>query len=563
VSSSNGFDVRHRSRALTEGPERAAARSYLHGVGYSAEDLAKPIVGVAHSWIETMPCNFNNRVLAAKVKEGIRAAGGTPMELNTIAISDGITMGTSGMRASLVSRELIADSIELVASAHHFDALVTISGCDKTIPGTVMALARLDIPGLMFYGGSIKPGWFQGEEVTIQQVFEGVGKFAAGTMTEQELHELEEAASPGAGACGGQFTANTMAMAFEALGISPAGSAMVPAEDGRKLAVAKECGELVMDVLCRGQRPSDVLVKPALENAIAAVATSGGSTNGVLHLLAVAREIGVPLALDEFEAISERTPLLCDLQPGGKYVATELYEAGGVPLVLNRLNEAGILNADAITVTGRTIGEEADKAVETDGQPVVRPLSNPVKATGGFAILHGNVAPDGCVVKLSGHERRKHVGPARVFDGEEAAMKAVLAHEIEAGDVVVIRGEGPAGGPGMREMLAVTAAIVGEGLGEQVALITDGRFSGATHGFMVAHVAPEAVRGGPIAALQTGDQVTVDVDAGRLDVALSDEQIAERVSAYEQPPRADEHIDVAIRKYAKLVGSASEGAVAL
>jgi dihydroxy-acid dehydratase len=563
VSSSNGFDLRHRSRALTEGPERAAARSYLHGVGYSAEDLAKPIVGVAHSWIETMPCNFNNRVLAAKVKEGIRAAGGTPMELNTIAISDGITMGTSGMRASLVSRELIADSIELVASAHRFDALVTISGCDKTIPGTVMALARLDIPGLMLYGGSIKPGWFQGAEVTIQQVFEGVGKFAAGKMTEQELHELEEAASPGAGACGGQFTANTMAMAFEALGISPAGSAMVPAEDGRKLAVAKECGELVMDVLRRGQRPSDVLVKPAFENAIAAVATSGGSTNGVLHLLAVAREIGVPLKLDEFEAISERTPQLCDLQPGGKYVATELYEAGGVPLVLSRLKEAGILNADAITVTGKTIGEEADKAEETDGQPVVRPLSNPVKATGGFAILHGNIAPDGSVVKLSGHERRKHVGPARVFDGEEAAMSAVLAHEIEAGDVVVIRGEGPAGGPGMREMLAVTAAIVGEGLGEEVALITDGRFSGATHGFMVAHVAPEAVRGGPIAALATGDEVTVDVDAGRLDVALSDEQIAERVSAYRQPPRADEHIDVAIRKYAKLVGSAAEGAVAL
>ncbi len=563
MSSSNGFDVRHRSRALTEGPERAAARSYLHGVGYSAEDLAKPIVGVAHSWIETMPCNFNNRVLAAKVKEGIRAAGGTPMELNTIAISDGITMGTSGMRASLVSRELIADSIELVASAHQFDALVAISGCDKTIPGTVMALARLDIPGLMLYGGSIKPGWFQGEEVTIQQVFEGVGKFAAGKMTEQELHELEEAASPGAGACGGQFTANTMAMAFEALGISPAGSAMVPAEDGRKLAVAKECGELVMDVLRRGQRPSDVLVKPAFENAIAAVATSGGSTNGVLHLLAVAHEIGVPLQIDEFEAISERTPLLCDLQPGGRYAATDLYDAGGVPLVLSRLNEAGILNADAITVTGKTIGEEADKAKETDGQPVVRPLSNPIKPTGGFAILHGNVAPDGCVVKLSGHERRKHVGPARVFDGEEAAMKAVLAHEIQSGDVVVIRGEGPAGGPGMREMLAVTAAIVGEGLGEEVALITDGRFSGATHGFMVAHVAPEAVRRGPIAALQTGDQVTVDVDAGRLDVALSDEQIAERVSAYEQPPRADEHIDVAIRKYAKLVGSAAEGAVAL
>ena len=562
MSTPDSFDVKHRSRSLTEGPERAAARAYLHGIGYSAEDLAKPIVGVAHSWIETMPCNFNNRVLAAKVKEGIRAAGGTPMELNTIAISDGITMGTAGMRASLVSRELIADSIELVASAHQFDALVTISGCDKTIPGTVMALARLNIPGLMLYGGSIKPGHYKGAEVTIQQVFEAVGQFASGKISEEELHELEEAASPGAGACGGQFTANTMAMAFEALGISPAGSAMVPAEDGRKLEVAVQVGELAMDVLRRGQRPGDVITKPALENAIAAVATSGGSTNGVLHLLAVAREMGVPLGIDEFEAISERTPLLCDLQPGGQYVATELYEAGGVPLVLARLKQAGILNADAATVTGRTIGEHAEEAVETAGQPVVRPLSDPIKPTGGFAILRGNVAPDGCVVKLSGHERRKHSGPARVFDGEEAAMAAVLAHEIAAGDVVVIRAEGPAGGPGMREMLAVTAAIVGEGLGEQVALITDGRFSGATHGFMVAHVAPEAVRGGPIAAIEDGDELTIDADTRRLDVALSDEEIAARVSAYSRPPRADEHIDVAIQKYAKLVGSAAEGAVA-
>jgi dihydroxy-acid dehydratase len=415
----------------------------------------------------------------------------------------------------------------------------------------------------MLYGGSIKPGHFKGAEVTIQQVFEAVGEFASGKITEDELHELEEAASPGAGACGGQFTANTMAMAFEALGISPAGTAMVPAEDGRKLEVARQCGELVMEVLGRGQRPSDVITKPALENAIAAVATSGGSTNGVLHLLAVAREMGVPLALDEFEAISERTPLLCDLQPGGQYVATELYEAGGVPLVLARLDEAGILNADAPTVTGRTIGEEAAQAHEADGQRVVRGLDEPIKPTGGFAILRGNVAPEGCVVKLSGHERRKHSGPARVFDGEEAAMAAVLAHEISSGDVVVIRGEGPAGGPGMREMLAVTAAIVGEGLGEEVALITDGRFSGATHGFMVAHVAPEAVRGGPIAALRDGDVLTIDADAGRLDVALSDQEIAERAGAYVQPPRADEHIDVAIRKYAKLVGSASEGAVAL
>jgi dihydroxy-acid dehydratase len=561
VSEPTAFDVKHRSRALTEGPERAAARAYLHGIGYSAEDLAKPIVGVAHSWIETMPCNFNNRVLAAKVKEGIRAAGGTPMELNTIAISDGITMGTSGMRASLVSRELIADSIELVASAHHFDALVTISGCDKTIPGTVMALARLNIPGLMLYGGSIKPGHYKGAEVTIQQVFEAVGEYAAGKITELQLHELEDVASPGAGACGGQFTANTMAMAFEALGISPAGSSMVPAEDGRKLEVAVQVGELVMDVLRRGQRPSEIVTKPALENAIAAVATSGGSTNGVLHLLAVAREMGVPLEIDEFDRISERTPLLCDLQPGGQYVATELYEAGGVPLVLARLNEAGILHADAQTVTGRTIGEHAAQARETDGQRVVRPLAEPIKSTGGFAILRGNVAPDGCVVKLSGHERRRHVGPARVFDGEEPAMAAVLAHEIQAGDVVVIRGEGPAGGPGMREMLSVTAAIVGEGLGEEVALITDGRFSGASRGFMAAHVAPEAVRGGPIGALKDGDELTIDVNSRRIDVALSDEQIAQRVSAYVQPPRADEHVDVAIQKYAKLVGSAAAGAV--
>jgi dihydroxy-acid dehydratase len=562
VSTPRAFDVKHKSRALTDGPERAAARAYLHGIGYSAEDLAKPIVGVAHSWIETMPCNFNNRVLAAKVKEGIRAAGGTPMELNTIAISDGITMGTAGMRASLVSRELVADSIELVASAHLFDAVVAISGCDKTIPGSVMALARLDVPAVMLYGGSIRPGWFKGEEVTIQQVFEAVGAYASGKITEDELHELEEVASPGAGACAGQFTANTMAMAFEVLGISPAGSAMVPAEDGRKLEVAVQVGELVMDVLRRGQLPSEVITKQALENAIAAVAMSGGSTNAVLHLLAVAREAGVPLEIDEFDRISERTPLLCDLQPGGRYVATELYEAGGVPLVLKRMSEAGVLNGDAATVTGRTIGEHAAEARETEGQKVVRPLDDPLKPTGGFAILRGNIAPDGCVVKLAGHERRAHTGPARVFDGEEAAMAAVLAHEIQEGDVVVIRNEGPAGGPGMREMLAVTAAIVGEGLGEAVALITDGRFSGATHGFMVAHVAPEAARGGPIGALADGDVITIDADSRSIDMALGEEEIAERIAAYAPPPRADEHVDVAIQKYAKLVGSAAEGAIA-
>jgi dihydroxy-acid dehydratase len=561
TTTEQSFDVRHRSRALTEGPERAAARSYLHGIGYSAEDLAKPIVGVAHSWIETMPCNFNNRVLAAKVKDGIRKAGGTPMELNTIAISDGITMGTAGMRASLVSREVIADSIELVASAHAFDAIVTISGCDKTIPGTVMALARLNIPSLMLYGGSIRPGHYNGREITIQQVFEAVGAHAAGRITEEELHEIEEAASPGAGACGGQFTANTMAMAFEVLGISPAGSAMVPAEDGRKLEVAVQVGELVMDVLRRGQLPSDIITRDALENAIAAAAMSGGSTNVVLHLLAVAKEMGVPLRIDEFDPISERTPLLCDLQPGGQYVATDLYEAGGVPLVLKRMSEVGVLNENAQTVTGRTIGEHAAEATETDGQRVVRPPSEALKPTGGFAILRGNIAPDGCVVKLSGHERRVHTGPARVFDGEEAAMAAVLAKDVAEGDVVVIRNEGPAGGPGMREMLAVTAAIVGEGLGETVALITDGRFSGATHGFMVAHVAPEAVRGGPIGALASGDEVTIDVDSRRLDVALGDEQIAQRLRAYTPAARADEHVDVAIQKYAKLVGSAADGAV--
>jgi dihydroxy-acid dehydratase len=562
VSSSPAVDIKHRSRALTEGPERAAARAYLHGIGYSAEDLAKPIVGVAHSWIETMPCNFNNRVLAAKVKEGIRAAGGTPMELNTIAISDGITMGTPGMRASLVSRELIADSIELVAGAHLFDAMVAISGCDKTIPGTVMALARLDIPGLMLYGGSIRPGSYRGVDVTIQQVFEAVGEFASGRLSEEELHELEEAASPGAGACGGQFTANTMAMAFEALGISPAGSSMVPAEDGRKLEVARQCGELVMEVLRRGQRPREVITKAALENAIAAVAMSGGSTNGVLHLLAVAREAGVPLQIDEFDGISERTPLLCDLQPGGQYVATDLYEAGGVPLVLKRMGEAGVLRSDALTVTGRTIGEHASEAGEADGQRVVRPLDEPLAPRGGFAILRGNVAPEGCVVKLAGHERRSHTGPARVFEGEEQAMAAVLAREIKHGDVVVIRNEGPVGGPGMREMLAVTGAIVGEGLGETVALITDGRFSGATHGFMVAHIAPEAACGGPIAALRDGDEVSIDVESRRLDVGLEQQEIAARVSAYEQVRHPSELADVAIGKYARLVGSASEGAVA-
>jgi dihydroxy-acid dehydratase len=553
------LDLKHNSRALTEGPARAAARAYLYGIGFSEEDLAKPIIGVASTWTETMPCNFTLRAVAAKVKDGIRAAGGTPMEFNTIAVSDGITMGTSGMKTSLVSREVIADSIELTSRGHLFDAVIALSGCDKTIPGTVMALARLNVPGLMLYGGSILPGHFQGRDVTIQDVFEAVGAHAAGNMTDEELSELEHAASPGAGACGGQFTANTMAMAFEVMGISPVGAAMVPAEDATKMDVAAECGKLVMEVLKRGQRPRDIITRESLENAIAAIACSGGSTNGVLHLLAVAREAGVELDIDDFDRISSQTPLLCDLKPGGQYVAADLWRAGGIALVAQRLEEAGLLHGDAPTVTGRTIGEHAAEARETEGQDVVRPLSNPIKPTGGLAILRGNLAPEGCVVKLAGHERTRHVGPARVFESEEDAMAAVTRKAIQAGDVVVIRNEGPAGGPGMREMLAVTAALVGEGLGEDVALLTDGRFSGATHGLMAGHVAPEAFRGGPIAAVQDGDEVTFDVEGRRLDVALSDDEIARRVEMYAAPPPAYE--TGVLAKYAKLVSSASAGAV--
>jgi dihydroxy-acid dehydratase len=553
------FDLKHRSRALTEGPERAPARAYLKGIGYDDEALSKPIIGVANTWIETMPCNFHLRALAAKVKEGIRAAGGTPMELNTIAISDGITMGTAGMRASLVSREVIADSIELVCEAHRFDAVIAISGCDKTIPATVMALCRLDVPSVMLYGGSIYPGHLHGEQLTIQDVFEAVGAHAAGRITDEELTEIEDVASPGAGACGGQFTANTMAMAFEVLGISPAGFSMVPATDPRKADVAGEAGKLVLDVLKRGQRPSDIITRESLENAIAAIACSGGSTNGVLHLLAVAKEMGVDLSIDDFDRIAERTPLLCDLKPGGQFVAPDLYNAGGVSLVLRRLKEAGLLHEQATTVTGKTIGEHADAAQETDGQQVVRPLDDPIQPTGGLAILKGNLAPDGCVVKLAGHERRRQSGPARVFESEEDAMAAVTAGKINAGDIVVIRNEGPAGGPGMREMLAVTAALVGEGLGEEVALITDGRFSGATHGLMAGHVAPEAARGGPIGLVREGDEITLDVAERRLDVTLSDDELAARSDAYQAPEQP--YPGPALAKYARLVSSAAEGAI--
>jgi dihydroxy-acid dehydratase len=561
VSAATGFDLKHRSRQLTDGPERAAARAYLKGIGYDDEALAKPLIGVASTWIETMPCNFHLRSLAAQVKEGIREAGGTPMELNTIAISDGITMGTAGMKTSLVSREVIADSIELVGRGHYFDAMIALSGCDKTIPGTVMALARLDVPAVMLYGGSIPPGRFQGHDVTIQDVFEAVGAHAAGTMTDAELAELEAVASPGAGACGGQFTANTMAMAYEMLGISPIGDSLMPAQEPTKPAVARATGALVVDVLRRGLRPSAMITRHGIENAIAAVAASGGSTNGVLHLLALAREAGVELEIDDFDTISERTPLLCDLKPGGRFVAVDLYRAGGVALLAQRLAQAGLLHEDAPTVTGQTIGEIAAAAKETPDQQVIRPLSDPIKATGGLAILRGNLAPEGCVVKLAGHERRHHRGPARVFEDEEAAMSAVTHSAISAGDVLVIRNEGPAGGPGMREMLAVTAAINGVGLGETVALLTDGRFSGATHGLMAGHVAPEAARGGPIAAVRDGDEITIDIDARRLDVALSDEQIAARVAAYVSPPNPD--LTGVLKKYARVVSSASHGAITI
>ncbi len=553
------LDLKHNSRKLTDGPERAPARAYLHGIGFDAEALAKPIIGVASTWTETMPCNFGLRTLAAKVKEGIRTAGGTPMEFNTIAISDGITMGTAGMKTSLVSREVVADSIELVARGHMFDGIVALAACDKTIPGAAMALARLNVPGVLLYGGSILPGRYKGADISILEVFEGVGAHAAGRITDAELRELEEAASPGIGACGGQFTANTMAMAFEVLGLSPMGSAMVPAVYQDKNRVAVEAGELILDVLARGQRPRDIITREGLENAIAAIATSGGSTNGVLHLLALAREAEVELEIDDFDRIAARTPTTCDLKPGGRFLAKDLYDAGGIAVVARRLLDAGLLHENAQTVTGRTIGEHAREAVETPGQEVVRPLDDPIKATGGLAILRGNLAPDGSVVKLSGHERVHHRGPARVFECEEDAMAAVTAGGIVAGDVVVIRNEGPAGGPGMREMLAVTAALVGEGLGEEVALLTDGRFSGATRGFMAGHVAPEALVGGPIAAVADGDVITIDVSNRRMDVELSDDEIARRIAAYEPPPPAYDHGVLA--KYARLVSSASEGAV--
>jgi dihydroxy-acid dehydratase len=551
--------MRTRSSAVFDGPERAFARAYMKGIGFGDDDLRRPTVGIANTWIEAMPCNFHLRGLAEHVKEGVRAAGGTPLEFNSIAISDGITMGTEGMKTSLVSREVIADSIELTARGYQFDAVIALSGCDKTIPGCVMALCRLDVPSLMLYGGSILPGRWHGQDVTIQDVFEAIGKHATGEMSDEDLYELEGCASPGAGACGAQFTANTMACAFEVMGITPMGSGMVPAVAGAREQVARETGELVMKVLADDLRPSSIITEDSLENAIATVCMSGGSTNGVLHLLAVANEAGIDLTIDDFDRISERTPLLGDLKPGGRFVAKDLYEAGGVGVLAKRLDEAGVLHRNAITVTGRTVGEEADATEETPAQQVVRPLSDPIKPTGGLVILRGNLAPQGCVVKVAGEERRKHTGPARVFGSEEECFAVVEQQGIKPGDVVVIRNEGPSGGPGMREMLQVTAALVGEGIGDQVALLTDGRFSGATHGLMAGHVAPEAIRGGPIAAVEDGDTITLDIDARRLDVDLDDDEIAKRVEAYQPPePRYKRGV---MAKYAAAVSSASEGAV--
>ncbi len=550
---------RPRSAAVFDGPDRAAARAYMKGIGLSDEDLSKPTIGIANTWTEAMPCNYGLRDLAAYVKEGVKAAGGTPMEFNTVAVSDGITMGTQGMKSSLVSREMVADSIELMARGYQFDAIIALCACDKTIPGAVMGVARIDIPSIVLYGGSVKPGRYKGKDVSILEVFEAVGAHIAGRISDEELTEIENVASPGYGACGGQFTANTMACAFEALGISPAFSAMVPAEDEQKTVVAEKVGELILQVLADDLKPSRIITRKSLENAIAAVCASGGSTNGVLHLLAIAREAGVELDIDVFEEVSRRTPLLADLKPGGRYVATDLYRAGGVPLILRNLKRGGLLHEDEITVTGRSIGEEVANAEEEPGQDVVLPVDAPLKAQGGLAILRGNICPEGAVVKVAGTERRHHTGPARVFEREEDCFAAVKRGEIEKGDVILIRNEGPSGGPGMREMLQVTAALVGEGMGEHVALLTDGRFSGATRGLMIGHVAPEAVKGGPIGAIHDGDEITVDIDARRLEVDLTPEQIDERLKGYSPPtPLYDRGV---MAKYAATVSSASMGAV--
>ena len=553
------MDLKHRSRLITDGRDRAGARAMFKAVGFTDSDLSKPLIGIANTWIETMPCNFHLRRLSAKVKEGIWAAGGTPMEFNTIAISDGETMGTEGMRASLVSRELIADSIELVCRGQLFDAVVCVVGCDKTIPAAAMVLARMNLPGMVLYGGTIAPGKFRGKDVTIQDVFEAVGANAAGKLSDLELRELEDVACPAAGACGGQYTANTMSTVMEMIGLSPIGFNSVPAMDPQKDEVAFKCGNVVLELLKNGIRPRDILTSDAFQNAIAGVAATGGSTNAVLHLLAIAREAEVPLHLDDFQRVSERTPLLADLKPSGRFVAADMHHAGGVRLLLRRLLRGNLLHSKALTVSGLSIAAESESAMETPNQEVIAPLEKPLKKTGGLVILKGNLAPEGCVAKISGHERLSHRGPARVFESEEDAMNAVTSKKIKVGDVVVIRNEGPKGGPGMREMLGVTAALVGEGLGDSVALLTDGRFSGATHGLMMGHVSPEAALGGPIAAVHEGDMIHIDVNQRALGVDISDATIKQRLAAYK--PRAPLYRTGVFAKYAALVSSASEGAI--
>ena len=553
------FDPRHQSRVLVDGADRAAARSYFKAIGFTDEDLKRPLIGVAHCWIEITPCNWNHRKLAEKVKEGIRAAGGTPIEFNTISITDGISMGTEGMKASLISREAIADSVELVVRGHLLDGFVGISGCDKTIPAMVMAMARLNLPSVMLYGGSIAFGEYKGRRLTIQEVFEAIGAFNAKKIDAKELNEIESRACPGAGACGGQFTANTMSTAFEMLGVSPMGWNGIPATDPRKEEVAFDTGKLMMEILNKGLLPRQIITRKSLHNAIAGVMATGGSTNAVLHLLAIAKEAGVKLAIEEFDKISRKTPLLADMRPWGNYTAPEMYDAGGMGVVAKRLLEAKLIDGSAPTVTGRTIGEEAVAAREAPGQKVIRPLSDPLKPEGGLAILWGNLAPDGCVAKISGQKRDFHRGPARVFEREEDSFAAVKAGKIKPNDVIVIRWEGPKGGPGMREMLHVTGALQGAGLGDTVALMTDGRFSGATHGFMIGHIAPEAAEGGPIAALRSGDIIVIDIKKRKLDVELSAAEIKKRLKAVKRPKLR--YTWGVLAKYARLVGSASDGAV--
>ncbi len=553
--------AKRHSATITDGPDRAGARAMLKAIGFTDADLAKPIVGVATTWIETMPCNINQRELAASVKAGIRAAGGTPMEFNTIAISDGVTMGTEGMKTSLVSREVVADSIELVVRGQMFDGVVCIVGCDKTTPGAAMALGRLDVPGIILYGGTISPGVYQGRrDATVVSVYEAIGAYRAGKITLDELTEIENVACPGPGACGGQYTANTMSTIMEFMGLSPAGFNGIPASDPAKATAAHKTGELIMDLVRRDVRPATFATRNALENGIASVAATGGSTNAVLHLLAIAHEFDIPLDIDEFGVIADRTPLIGDMRPGGRYTALDMYEAGGVGLVMRELlKRPGLLHGDAPTVDGRTIAQIAAAVVETEGQAVVHPLETPLKPTGGLAILHGSLAPEGCVVKLAGHERRQHRGPARVFDSEAACYDAVRAQRIVPGDVVVIRYEGPVGGPGMQEMLSVTAALVGEGLGDSVALLTDGRFSGGTHGLMIGHVAPEGALGGPIAIVEEGDPIVIDVDRSALDLDVPADEVARRFERWTPP--APRYRSGVLAKYAAMVGSASRGAV--